>query len=195
MGGFSNLGDGDLVRLMAAGSEEAFVALYRRRQGAMYRFALQMSGSPSIAEEVTQEVFLALIRGTDNYDASRGPVASWLFGIARNRVLRCLERDGRYLSMEDDVLEEETEEKKGASREENPLEDLTRRETLESVRQAVLSLPPHYREAVVLCDLQEMSYEEAARVLNCAVGTVRSRLHRGRALLGVRLRAKVRCTS
>ena len=60
---------------------------------------------------------------------------------------------------------------------------MARNETIEAVRKAVLSLPPRYREVVVLCELQEMSYAEAAGVMNCAIGTVRSRLHRGRALL------------
>ena len=69
------------------------------------------------------------------------------------------------------------------------LSDLLRSEMIESVRQAVLALPSHYREVVVLCDLHEMSYLEAAAALSCAVGTVRSRLHRARSLLIERLRA------
>ena len=71
----------------------------------------------------------------------------------------------------------------------DPLADLTRNEMVETVRAAVLALPAHYREVVVLCDLHEMSYQEAASVIGCAVGTVRSRLHRARALLVEKLRA------
>lgn len=194
MASFSDLSDDDLLRRMAAGSEEAFAELYWRRQGAVYRFALQMSGSAGIAEEVTQEVFLMLIRSADKYDASRGPLASWLFGVARNHVLRCLERDGRYVPVPDEALEHDTAEYREAAAAENPLEGLTRTETLSALRQAVLALPPRYREVVVLCNLQELSYEEAARVLNCAGGTVRSRLHRGRALLAEKLRSPVRCS-
>jgi RNA polymerase sigma-70 factor (ECF subfamily) len=70
----------------------------------------------------------------------------------------------------------------------NPLNELARSETIAAVRQAILALPSHYREVVVLCDLHEMSYVEAAEVLRCAVGTVRSRLHRARSLLIERLR-------
>jgi RNA polymerase sigma-70 factor, ECF subfamily len=73
--------------------------------------------------------------------------------------------------------------------EDDPLADLTRSEMIESVRQAVMALPAHYREVVVLCDLHEMSYAEAAQVLSCAVGTIRSRLHRARYLLIEKLRA------
>jgi len=76
---------------------------------------------------------------------------------------------------------------------EDLLEDLTRRESIEQVRQAVLSLPPVFREAVVLCDLQDSSYEDAAVALDCPVGTVRSRLSRGRAMLVRKLRGAA-CT-
>jgi RNA polymerase sigma-70 factor (ECF subfamily) len=69
-----------------------------------------------------------------------------------------------------------------------PPADLVRSENIERVRQAVLSLPADYREAVVLCELQEFSYEEAAHVLGCPVGTIRSRLHRARTMLADKLR-------
>jgi len=71
----------------------------------------------------------------------------------------------------------------------DPLDDLTRGETIQSLRDSILALPPHYREVIVLCELHEMSYIEAANVVGCAVGTVRSRLHRARGLLLERLRA------
>ncbi len=72
----------------------------------------------------------------------------------------------------------------------DPLGDLTRAESVEKLRQAVLALPPHYREVVVLCELHEMSYVEAAEALGCAVGTVRSRLHRARAMLAEKMRGR-----
>jgi RNA polymerase sigma-70 factor, ECF subfamily len=167
------LTDQELLDLMLRGDEEAFSVLYRRRQGPVYRFALQMTGNVVIAEDVTQEVFMALLQKTAKYDPGRGTLASFLFGIARNMVLRRLEKSSEiedYASPED------------------ILEDLTRRETIEVVRRAVLSLPPVYREAVVLCDLQDTSYEEAAQALDCPIGTVRSRLNRGRSMLAEKLR-------
>ena len=139
-----------------------------------------MSGSESIAEDVIQEVFLALMRDGGRYDSRRGSVAACLYGIARNKVLRSLERESRP------GVEQAAEEP--ASEAGGPLEELARSETVRAVRDAVLALPAHYREAVVLCDLQEMAYEEAAQVLGCAVGTVRSRLHRGREMLAGKLR-------
>jgi RNA polymerase sigma-70 factor (ECF subfamily) len=94
------LNDGDLLRRAAGGDEEAFTTLYRRFQGPVYRFALQMSGRRTIAEEVTQEVFMALIRGGSQVDITRGPLIAWLLGVARNHVLKGLERDSRYQPLE-----------------------------------------------------------------------------------------------
>ncbi len=182
--------DGELLRLSLAGDEEAFVMLYRRRQGGVYRFALQMSGSQTIAEDVTQEVFMVLMRDSHGYDATKGALSSYLYGIARNHVLRSLERNRSFVSMaEADGDEAAANINEQLIARENPLGDLARNETITAVRQAVLALPAHYREVVVLCDLHEMSYAEAADVLSCAVGTIRSRLHRGRALLIEKLRS------
>ena len=75
------------------------------------------------------------------------------------------------------------------------LGDLTQRETIEQIRRAVLSLPALYREVVVLCDLQDLSYQDAAAALDCPVGTVRSRLNRGRAMLAEKLGAMVTARS
>ncbi len=187
-----NVSDDDLLRRMVGGDEEAFTTLYRRRQAAIYRFALQMSSSPSVAEEVTQEVFLVLIRQPGQFDAAKGTLASFLFGVARNRVLRCLERERWYVPMADDSRQDDSSLGTGCTPTslEDPLDGLTQRETIGRVRQAVQALPVNYREVVLLCDLQELSYEQAAQVLGCALGTVRSRLHRARALLQEKLRAE-----
>lgn len=182
----SQLSDSELWQRVNQGDETAFVALYRRRQSAVYRFALRMSGSTTIAEDVTQEVFLALMREDGRYDATRSSLASYLYGIARNQVLRRLERERNFAPWPESETDPDEFQLVDTG---NPLGDLTRQETIDAVRQAVLALPPHYREAVVLCDLNELSYLEAAEALGCAVGTVRSRLHRARALLVEKLRA------
>jgi RNA polymerase sigma-70 factor, ECF subfamily len=179
--------DADLLRLMSAGDEDAFTTLYRRRQAGVYRFALQMSGSEAVAEDVTQEVFMVLMRDADNFDPSRGSLAAYLYGIARNLVLRAFQKERPLVALSDDV-EDDSGGHEQLVAHHDPLGDLTRGETVARVRQAVLALPEHYREVVVLCELHEMSYAEAAEALECAVGTVRSRLHRGRAMLVERLR-------
>ena len=182
----SELQDFELLRSMLAGDEEALALLYRRRQGAIYRFALQMSGSKTIAEDVTQEVFLFLMRDGHLFDPAKGSVSNFLLGVARNYVLRRLRVEHHLAPLGDDF--EDDAPVLHASSEICPLEDLTRAETIEAVRKAVLSLPSKYREVVVLCELQDISYGETAEILGCAIGTVRSRLHRARALLLAKLR-------
>jgi RNA polymerase sigma-70 factor (ECF subfamily) len=180
--------DLDLLRRMQDGDEAAFLELYKRRQGAIYRFALHMSGSPQVAEDVTQDVFLMLMREPGRFEPQRGSLAAYLYGIARNRVLQHLEQGSLHLPLSD---EEGTDDNPPELLVQLPdsLDDLTRREDLERLRQAVLALPARYREVVVLCDLHEMDYTQAAATLGCAVGTVRSRLHRARSLLLRKLRA------
>ncbi|HJQ31711.1 MAG TPA: RNA polymerase sigma factor [Pyrinomonadaceae bacterium] len=181
--------DEELLRRMLGGSAAAFEALYDRRQGGLYRYALRMTGSEAIAEDVTQDVFLELMRDGRLYDPARGSLKSYLYGMARHRVLRRLERERSHVSIDD-------EEDGGAPRtdgrlrsDEDPFADLAREETVSLVRQAVLSLPPHFREVIVLCHLQEMNYADAAEVVACPVGTVRSRLARARTMLVEKLRA------
>jgi len=182
--------DAELVRRMGAGDEEAFRAIYGRCQGPIFRFAMHMSGSRTIAEDVTQEVFMFLLQEGSRFDSSRGTLQSYLFGVGRNLVLRRVDRELAFVPLAED------EPHNGNGSRSNghqpplvvPPVDLVRMELIERVRQAALSLPVNYREVVVLCDLQEMSYEQAAELLGCAVGTVRSRLHRARALLTEKLR-------
>jgi len=182
--------DGDLLRLLSGGDENAFLEFYRKHQGAVYRFALQMSGKTEIAEEVTQDVFMVVMKSASRYDGERGSVAAFLYGVARNFVLRALERERPYITVLDDPDGDYAER---ATAERDVLGDLAHGERIETLRKAVLALPPAYREVVVLCDLHERDYAEAASVLGCAIGTVRSRLHRARALLAEKMRASERC--
>ncbi len=190
----TNLADDELLRLAASGAEDAFSVLYQRRQGAVYRFALQMSGSSYIAEEVTQEIFLMLLSNSSSYEASRGTLASYLYGVARRLVWRRMAQSRSHFPLavvegEDGRTPEQLVALPQVER------DLARDEAVRSLRRAILALPAGYREAVVLCDLHELSYADAAQVLGCAVGTVRSRLHRARALLAERLAAKTSSAS
>lgn len=175
-----------LLRRAAKGDEEAFALLYRRHQGGLYRFALRMTGSAWGAEEIVQDVFMTLIRAPKKYDPERGSVGGLLFGIARNRVMKHLERIPREVS-----LEEKNEDGTGTGivLKDNftPAVWTEKRERVRQVRAAVLDLPAEFREAVVMCELEEMSYEEAAQMTGCPIGTIRSRLHRGRALLLAKL--------
>ncbi len=186
--------DGDLLRLLSGGDEKAFVEFYRKHQSIVYRFALQMSGKAEIAEEVTQDVFVVVMNSGGRYDCERGSVAAFLYGIARNFVLRALERERPYMTVLDDPSGDYAVRlAREATGERDIFGELAHSERIETLRRAVLALPPAYREVLVLCDLHERDYAEAASALGCAIGTVRSRLHRARALLGEKMRASERC--
>ena len=150
----------------------------------MFRFAVHMTADASVAEDVVQDVFMVVMADAGRFEPGRAAVVAWLCGIARNQLRQRLARDRRLEPLAHD---EETPDWAVAGPE--VLVELLRVERVEALRRAVLSLPLRYREAVVLCDLQELSYADAAAALSCAVGTVRSRLHRGRALLASKLSA------
>jgi RNA polymerase sigma-70 factor, ECF subfamily len=181
--------DEELVRRIAAHDEGAFTMLYRRHQRSIYRFALRMSGQPSIAEETVQETFLTLLRQTGRYNPARGTPAAFLYGIARHQVLRALERERSYVLIDPEAPAKETPAADHSNGHAGLLEHLSRSQSIAAMRQAVLALPPRYREIVVLCEIEQLSYAQAAEITGCAVGTVRSRLHRARAFLLKKMRA------
>lgn len=183
-------GDDD-ARMLARGCEgdaDAFTVLYRRHQAAIYRFALHMSGSSSIADDVTQEVFLSVMRDAHRYDPAKGSLIAYLYGIARHRVWRQVGRSEREVSIDPARDESAGVGALMLDQSLDPLGVIARAQTIEAVRQAVLELPVHFREVVVLCDLQELDYADAAQALGCPIGTVRSRLSRARARLATTLR-------
>ena len=178
--------DGILLSRAANGDEDAFASLYRRHQGVLFRFALRMTGSQWAAEEIVQDTFMTLVREPRKYDATRGELRAFLFGVARNRILKHLERSPRDLPLE--TNSESTKNNSTVLLDSfTPAAWAEQRERVKQVREAVLALPPEFREAVVLCELEEMSYEEAAQALGCPIGTIRSRLHRAKALLLAKL--------
>jgi RNA polymerase sigma-70 factor, ECF subfamily len=167
--------DRQWLQLMMAGKEHGFVALFRKYQGPVYRFVLQICGTRHIAEEVTQETFLSLIRNPRNYHSERGPLLLYLFGIARRLAWKSARRDRLY-----DALDSDRDLPASLP---DFADDFVRKDEARQLRNAILSLPRKYREIIVLCSLQELSYEEAAVVVGSSIGTVRSRMHRARQLL------------
>jgi RNA polymerase sigma-70 factor (ECF subfamily) len=179
----TDLTDEQLLVQALAGDEDAFTALYRRRQGPIFRFALHMSGSSPIAEEVTQDVFMFLIQRGHGFDPSRATLGAYLFGVARNYVRRAMERNYSETALNSPV----DDEAQALTVNSDPGEGIARQQTSTALWKAVLSLPEHYREVVVLCDLQELTYADAAEALGCALGTIRSRLHRAHDMLSRKL--------
>lgn len=194
--------DIELIRRLSAGDDDAFLEFYRRHQGGLYRYAVHMSGSPQSAADVVQETFLTLIRHAKKYDEQKGTPAAFLFGIARNHLRKLHEKEGRYVPLSDELGKGistgaigELAHTNGnghssarAGHAELILEGLERAQIAELLRDAILTLPDHYREPVTLCDLEGKSYGEAAALLECPVGTVRSRLNRARSILLDKLR-------
>jgi len=178
------LSDSELLRLSSKGNEDAFLSLYRRHEGPVFRFALHMSGNRETAEEVTQEVFLTLLSERNLYAEQQGALQAYLIGVARNKVRRHL--------TEARVFDSGARVERSSSGT-DVLDDLSKGQEIEYLRSAILSLPANYREVVVLCELEDMTYAQAAQQLCCAIGTVRSRLHRARAILSAKLRKGERC--
>lgn len=170
--------DAALAARVACGDAAALTPLYQRHRGPVYRFALLWSGSTSVAADVTQDVFLHLLGKAGNYDPARGPLQPWLLGIARNFVHKRTGADARYVANDDDMglalpdVEMAT-----------PDAVVDTQRDLARLRAAITALPPHYRDVLVLVELAERSYAEAAAICGCELNTVRSRLSRARGLI------------
>ncbi|MFO1313837.1 MAG: RNA polymerase sigma factor [Burkholderiales bacterium] len=166
--------DAALAARVACGDAEALRPLYQRHRGTVYRFALLWSGSAATAADVTQDVFVHLLAHAGDYEPTRGPLLPWLLGIARNLAYRRTGIDARY-APEEDGNEPEAEDAPEAS--------IDTERDLARLRAAIAALPPHYRDVLVLVELAERSYAEAAAICGCELNTVRSRLFRARALV------------
>lgn len=170
---FERIRDRELMQRFRAGDREGFAELYRVHSKAVFRFALYVSADPNKAAEITQDVFVWLVHHPGQYDSARGDLGPFLVGVARKLLKSRFREEQRWVELEDSMAAEEHQ---GLQESDAAL-----------VRRAVAGLPARYREVVAACDLEEKTYEEAAAMLECAVGTVRSRLHRARALLAKKL--------
>lgn len=175
---FERIRDRELVRRFRAGDRDALSELYRLHSGAVFRFVLHMTADENKAGELTQDIFVWLIQNAGRWDPDRADFRSFLLGVARMKLKRHLSEEQRWMPLEEATLVND------------PHRGGTAEEDAQVLRRAILALPERYREVVVLCDLQEKTHEEAAAVMECSVGTVKSRLHRARALLARKLMGK-----
>jgi RNA polymerase sigma-70 factor, ECF subfamily len=190
-------GDAHLVERLARGEEQAFLSLYDRHRRSLFRFLMHMTGSVAAAEELTQEVFVVILdhicEGTlRKFDSAKGTLEGYLLGIARNLARQERRIASRTLSLDSVVETPEWnllleglcyEGRKGDAE-----SRLVARSELKALYRAILGLPDHYREVVVLCGLQERSYQDAASILQCSEGTIASRMNRAKRLLAAKLR-------
>jgi RNA polymerase sigma-70 factor (ECF subfamily) len=179
-------GDVALLAEAGRGDLEAFGTLYRRHQQRVYRFARAMTGSNDAAEDITQEVFVVLLTDGGRFDPARAAFTTYVYGIVRN-----LSRHRMRKTRTGPSLDELMRDGRDVDTDDDPARLVEGAELAGVVRRALASLPSRYRELIVLCDLHDLSYEEAGVVVRASVGAVRSRLHKGRQLLRLKL-ARVR---
>ncbi|RZL38010.1 MAG: RNA polymerase sigma factor [Rubrivivax sp.] len=163
--------DGVLLARLAAGDAQALALIYRRESGSVYRYAFSLTGDEAAALDAVQEAFAQLLRGAHGYQPGRGSLGAYLAGMARHQLLSQW-RDARRHVPLDDALDTEP-----APASDERLAQAQREDGLwAAVRQ--LSWPQ--REAVVLVDLQERSYDDAAAIAGVSTDVLRTRLHRAR---------------
>lgn len=167
--------------------EKALLELYDRYQGSIYRYAFAMSGDPSLAADITQDVFLMMMDRRSlfgwlfsRFDPRKGTLEGYLLGVARKLTRKFTARQSRWLPI--DLAD-------GSDDSCDLGQEMESHFMVGRMRAIIALLPVKYREAIVLCYLQEKSYEQAAAILGCSMGTVASRLSRGRKLLLERLEA------
>lgn len=154
----------------AATDPAALAHLFHQHHGHIARYIRRRIGNEAIADDLTSEVFLAMVRYLPRFRFQQIPIRAWLYRIATNQVNRWVRRSRRYSS---DPAPEQCMESS----------DHAQKEEAQRVRHALHQLPVHYQNALALHYLEELSIETVAQVLGCAVGTVKSRLSRGRELL------------
>lgn len=177
-----------LVERHRHGDEEAFAEIYGQFETMVYNLALRMSGNPADAEDITQETFVRAYRHLTKFKG-KSSLKTWIFRIALNCSKTRLRRRGRRQARQIDDGELELERAQDGRR--TPEDRTVATDLSMTVREGLERLPAHYREAVLLRDFEDMNYSEIAAVLGVRIGTVRSRIARGRERLRRLLETRV----
>jgi RNA polymerase sigma-70 factor (ECF subfamily) len=168
----------DLMGRLTAGDRQALDLIYRAEAGEVYRFALGMSGNPAWAADAVQDAFVHLAERPQGYDRTQGPLRAYLCGIARHKLLaRWREASGIVATPDDEPGEDEGLHMPHTH---SPEADIARSQDTQALWHAIARLPWVFREAVVLVDIQERTYTEAAQIAGVEINTLRTRLHRAR---------------
>ena len=166
--------DEALLKRAGEGDQAAFLELYDRHRQPIFRFAYRLVGEVDVAEDVTHDCFLSLIRKPENFRPERASLRTYLFAAARNLALKHFRNSGRETG-----LDELTEEPQLSPRHE-PLRKLLDEELAAEVRRAVFSLAPLQREALILAEYEGLSLNDIAEITGADVGAVKGRLYRAR---------------
>ena len=175
--------DSECMVRLAAGDANALRELYQRHGRALLRFSSAMCRSRQAAEDMVHDTFVALMREPISFNPAQGTVFGYLCGVLRHRVSRHFRQQKRWVALDMDGDSSPVH----VSDSHSPADEIARSEITAALRRAMLELPLQHREIIALCDLEELPYATVAGILDCPVGTVRSRLHRARALLTIRL--------
>jgi len=171
--------DASLVEALAGGNVEAARELYRRHCQPVLRFAVAMTDSRAAAEDIVHDTFVELLQRPGNYDRERGSLRAYLYGIARHRIAKSM----RAAAIAPPDPDRDREPHGRLATAAAPEDQAERSQDIERLRMAIRALPIVYREVIAWCDLEEVPYATVADILDCPIGTVRSRLHRARVLL------------
>ena len=175
--------DSECMSRLANGDANAVRELYQRHGRALLRFSSAMCRSRQAAEDIVHDTFVALLRGPSLFDPAQGSVFAYLCGVLRHRISRHYRHQKRWVALDtgDETPLSHDRHSPG------PADEIARSQVTAVFRRALLELPLQHREVIALCDLEELPYQTVAAILDCPIGTVRSRLHRARALLTLRL--------
>ncbi len=177
--------EGDLVQRCRGGDEAAWRELVARHTARVFRLAYRFVGRADEAEDLTQDIFVKVFQSLDRYRESEGAFSTWLSAVARNHAIDDYRRRREERRRRTD--NPETLLQSLPSHEDSPLRSLERQDRARLVHRGLRSLPPDLREPLVLCDLQGLAYDEVAEALQIPLGTVKSRINRGRLELAKRL--------
>ena len=175
--------DEEIMTRLAAGDPAALRELYERHGRALLRFSAAMCRSRQSAEDLVHDTFVALLRGPSLFDPAQGSVFGYLCGVLRHRISRHYRQQKRWVALDSSDETPVTLDRESPG----PADEIARSQVTAAFRRALLELPLQHREIIALCDLEELPYQAVAGILDCPIGTVRSRLHRARALLTLRL--------
>ena len=175
--------DEEIMTRLAAGDPAALRELYERHGRALLRFSAAMCRSRQSAEDLVHDTFVALLRGPSLFDPAQGSVFGYLCGVLRHRISRHYRQQKRWVALDSSDETPVTLDRESPG----PADEIARSQVTAAFRRALLELPLQHREIIALCDLEELPYQTVAGILDCPIGTVRSRLHRARALLTLRL--------
>lgn len=167
------------------GDTDSFSQIYLLLRGSIYGFAYRMLRETALAEDVTQETFMFLLKNLSRFDAEKGSLLSFLYGIARNKIIHHLRKHSTRFEIYEDNLSQ-FDETDGFTK--NPLEVLLNEELKEKIEEIIANLPPLQREILILRELEELSYAEIADITDAEIGQVKTRLHRARKNLANELR-------